>query len=300
MVIAIPLSVRTLLAGAIDYAGLFPPAALSMPEAVAEYQRCRSSAEAWALGRFVVPASRLGEFGRAAQAGGLLPSPAPCRLSALIGDDADAQLAAIDQFNATHEASGTLVDAVECRAATPAGVREQVSRFAARFECWIEVVPGPNLPALLDAMAGSPAGPKIRMGGVELAAFPDPGQVVQFLSEVVRRSLAFKATAGLHHPVRGEYRLTDAPDSPAGPMYGYLNLLLATALLQAGAGEQDARAVLLEEAPAAFDCDETGLAWRGFQVPLAGLQQVRRDGMRSFGSCSFREPLSDLQQILVP
>ena len=61
-------SARALLAGLVDYAGLFPPAALSMDDAVAEYARWRRSPEAWMLGRFVLPAARLAELGRAADA----------------------------------------------------------------------------------------------------------------------------------------------------------------------------------------------------------------------------------------
>ena len=58
---------HTLIAGLIDYAGLFPPASLSMKAAVKEYARRRQSPEAWLLGRFVVPADRLEEFDIAAE-----------------------------------------------------------------------------------------------------------------------------------------------------------------------------------------------------------------------------------------
>ena len=51
---------RTLLAGVVDYAGLFPPAGLDMADAVANYARYRTCPDRWALGRFVVNASRLG------------------------------------------------------------------------------------------------------------------------------------------------------------------------------------------------------------------------------------------------
>ena len=51
-------SVKTLLAGAIDYAGLFPPAALSMSEAVINYATYRNSNYNWMLGRFVVTGRR--------------------------------------------------------------------------------------------------------------------------------------------------------------------------------------------------------------------------------------------------
>ena len=54
-------ALRTLLAGAIDYAGLFPPAALDMPEAARNYAAYRAGPHAWALGRFIVPSARLNE-----------------------------------------------------------------------------------------------------------------------------------------------------------------------------------------------------------------------------------------------
>jgi len=81
-------SARALLAGLVDYAGLFPPAALPMDEAVAEYARWRRSPEAFMLGRFVAPAARLVELGRAADV--RLPEPGtgePWRLSGLLGGD---------------------------------------------------------------------------------------------------------------------------------------------------------------------------------------------------------------------
>ena len=58
-------TVRALMTGAIDYAGLFPPAGLTMPDAVARFAEYRRGPHAWMLGRFVVPVARLGELGDA-------------------------------------------------------------------------------------------------------------------------------------------------------------------------------------------------------------------------------------------
>src|SRR5262245_56527901 len=55
-------ALRKLLAGLIDYAGLFPPAQLPLPEPVTNYLAYRSSTDAWMLGRFVIQASRLHEL----------------------------------------------------------------------------------------------------------------------------------------------------------------------------------------------------------------------------------------------
>src|SRR5579875_1274910 len=52
-------SLRALLTELIDYAGLFPPARLPLDQAIRNYARYRQGNDAWMLGRFIVPASRL-------------------------------------------------------------------------------------------------------------------------------------------------------------------------------------------------------------------------------------------------
>ena len=52
----IPDSLRALLAHLIDYAGLYPPAALSWPQVAGNYNRYLASPEAWILNRLVLPA----------------------------------------------------------------------------------------------------------------------------------------------------------------------------------------------------------------------------------------------------
>src|SRR5262245_47431436 len=69
----------TLLAGILDYAGLFPPAALDLPSAVNLYAGYRRGPHAAILGRFVCPAGRLAEL--SVQAGHF--APAPFQVSAL-------------------------------------------------------------------------------------------------------------------------------------------------------------------------------------------------------------------------
>ncbi|HLJ95587.1 MAG TPA: hypothetical protein VKU02_20590, partial [Gemmataceae bacterium] len=56
-------SLRTLLAGILDYAGLFPPARLPLDQAVRQYASYLDNSDRWMLGRFVCPAERLGELG---------------------------------------------------------------------------------------------------------------------------------------------------------------------------------------------------------------------------------------------
>src|SRR5437660_12910682 len=53
---------RALLGGIIDYAGLFPPAKLPLDQAIQRYAKYRRLDDRWMLGRFVIPAVRLGEL----------------------------------------------------------------------------------------------------------------------------------------------------------------------------------------------------------------------------------------------
>ena len=54
-------SLRALLTGVVDYAGLFPPASLDLPAAKRNYAAYRDGEWAWMLGRFVVPAAKVGD-----------------------------------------------------------------------------------------------------------------------------------------------------------------------------------------------------------------------------------------------
>src|SRR5690349_19602148 len=107
-----PATLHTLLTGAIDYAGLFPPAALSMRDAVARYADYRGTAEAWALGRFIVPLARVDELVTAQRETGAKQQG--WRLSVLLGDDPVADSQRIRSFNATH-ARSALIDSAEAK-----------------------------------------------------------------------------------------------------------------------------------------------------------------------------------------
>src|SRR5262245_33456634 len=118
-------SLRDLMLGLIDYAGLFPPAALDMPTAAREYAEYRESEYRWALGRFVIPVSRLDEFEKAAEA--VLPDEGEggndlWRLSALGGGDLSSDLNRIAGFNQKHsksDSSAAIIDTIEIKAERP-------------------------------------------------------------------------------------------------------------------------------------------------------------------------------------
>jgi hypothetical protein len=295
-------AIRTLLTDSIDYAGLFPPAGLDMVTAVKNYDHYRTEPASWALGRFVVPANRLGEFEAAAARS--LPdnrTGQPWRLALLAGPDLAADLEMTTAFNRRHSET-FLADTIEVKASSVGGIEETMHRIPRSLQAYIEV-PIDRDPRELLAAIGSLGGrAKVRTGGVTRDAFPATNDLVRFLRGCVEAGLPFKATAGLHHPWRAEYHLTYAPDSPVGLMFGFLNLFLATAFLRAGMAEADAARLLEEASPEAFQIDQDGVAWKSHRLDLKALSDARRVGIVSFGSCSFTEPIGDLEalQLLDP
>lgn len=291
-----PAALAPLLAGLIDYAGLFPPAALDMEAAVAEYARAAGSPDRPALARFVVPAARLEEFASAARRH---PGERGWQLSALVGDDVGGDLRRIEASNALFGAdgSGHQVDSVELRAASPEEATDRLRRLPSHLARFVEFAAAAEPAPFLEVLARDGAAAKIRMGGITAEAFPAPAHVIRFVGACVAHRVPFKATAGLHHPLRASYRLTYAPDAAQAPMYGYLNLFLAAALLQRGGDAAEAEALLLEESPAAFALATDAISWRGHRFDGAALQALRRDLALGIGSCSFREPLDDLRAL---
>jgi hypothetical protein len=288
-------SVHTLLHGLIDYAGLFPPAQLDMADAVAGYSSYRAGPHCWALGRFVVPVARLPEFESAADPH--LPSPAaPWKLTVLAGADLTADLATIAAFNA-RAAGGALIDTVELKAGTPEAIAGALATVDGALDAFLELPIAEDPAPLLAALARHGGRAKVRTGGTTADAFPAPADLLRFIRRSGEAGVPFKATAGLHHPLRGAYRLTYAPNSPCALMFGFLNLVLAAAFLDHGLGHEDALAVLEETAPDGFRFDEGGVTWRTHRLDDAELRHTRRRTALAFGSCSFTEPIEDLRTL---
>ncbi|MBA4071210.1 MAG: hypothetical protein C0497_05135 [Gemmatimonas sp.] len=285
-------SLRSLLAERIDYAGLFPPAALPMADAVANFASYRESADAWALARFVLPVGRLEEFEGVA-------APhlrgAPWRL-AVLAQPSDA--GAIGAFNA-RLAGRAHIDTVESRAATVDDVAA-LAPLATLATTYVELPIHDDPAPLVTAVAAHGLRAKVRTGGVTADSFPTAGEVARFLVACVRHRVMLKATAGLHHPLRGDYLLTYDAHSARATMFGYLNVFLAASFARQGM-DAAVLAELLEERDAgAFHVDDDRVTWRGHTRATAALASDRDRFAISFGSCSFREPLDDLSALSLP
>lgn len=312
-------ALETLMNGVIDYAGLFPPANLPLEDAVREYLAIRESPEAWMLGRFVLPASRLAELKPWADE--LNSGDIPLRL-ALLGDSSEEPGECVRQVqkdlqhlreivrgkNAT-EGDVSLDLPLPKRLAddgVPAegfadfynAVDSALDRTGMRFEVvFFEAPAAHGAPAaresLIRAMEGLPgAGFKLRTGGLTPGDFPTVADVAGVVEACGRHRCRWKATAGLHHAVRQ----TDAKLGVT--MHGFLNVLFAAVLARSeDLSRRDVEAILAEENPAVFDIDNSWILWKDHSADIADIRAARHAAFTSFGSCSFAEPRDGLKKL---
>jgi hypothetical protein len=294
-------ALRTLLRASIDYAGLFPPAGLGMATAVANYASYRGSTNAWALGRFVAPASRMAEFESATV--GLLPpspSPSPGRVATLLGADPAADMRALGELNCRHAADGegaVAADVVEGKADSVPAVERLLRQVPPYLQAYVEVPISSDPTPLVAAIGRAGGRAKVRTGGITPEAFPATSDLVRFIRACLAAQVPFKATAGLHHPLRADYRLTYEPDSVRGTMFGFLNLFLTTAFMAAGLDDRQAALLLEERDRDSIRFDDSAVAWKARRLDLDAIRRAREEGIISFGSCSFTEPIGDLESL---
>jgi hypothetical protein len=148
--------------------------------------------------------------------------------------------------------------------------------------------------AELDEVKDAGCFAKIRTGGVKPEAIPSVAEVAHFIRSCANRPVAFKATAGLHHPVRAEHPLTYEPDSPRTVMHGFLNVFMAACFAWHGA--RAIEPILAETDPTAFRFDDRA-HWRNQSLDAAQVRHARVNFAHAFGSCSFEEPVRDLEAL---
>jgi hypothetical protein len=247
----------------LDDASQFPPGNLALEPAWEAHRRWRESERAAVVGRFLVPAARVGALaellardgGEGIDFGVVVSGGEVEGLGALADRVTSVELrGAVDDVQGWHEhcpqaqvfVEGAPVEAV-------ARARERDVRVGAKLRC----------------------------GGLEAAAFPSVEAVASFISDCVRLEVPFKATAGLHQPLRDwdpEIRVSH---------HGFLNLWAATVLAANGAARDELIACL------EFEDAE---AWWQLGLGVAELQGARR-WFTAFGTCSIEEPLEGLAAI---
>jgi hypothetical protein len=294
----VKISVRTLLAGIVDYAGLFPPSQLSMGEAVLNYATYHNSNLSWMLGRFVIPAARLDEFVAEGRDFYSAKRGEPWKLSVIDGGNLFDTLRAVEDFNAANGLHAR-VDTLEIKATSPDDIYRAAEILPGFLTPFFEIATDEEtLSELIPPLVLTKQNAKVRTGGVTPEAIPVSADVARFMRTCLAAGVTFKATAGLHHPLRAEKPLTYAPDAVKDKMHGFLNVFLAAAFIREGFKPTLVAEILDEESGDAFTFDDNGLWWRQeYFLGLPQLRRLRERNLVSFGSCSFTEPTEELQDL---
>lgn len=271
----------SLLARLIDDAALFPPGNATVPDAVRLHLEGRSSDHADLVGLFLCPASRLPELITEL----IKVKPAkPVELSLVI----DTGLGGVPKALSIVESRAELLALRMVEMPAPTDVDEvwleRVSEFVP--EDVIRVIePRRGAVGWLDGIQkviehGS--WPKLRCGGLSAENFPSIDEVAEFLGVINAGGASFKATAGLHNAVR---HTADTGFTH----HGFLNLLVATGRLLAGADAEDVRAALAST-------DGKALAEEAANMTEHEALSVR-GVFASYGSCSLTDPVADLEEL---
>ncbi|MDA1028736.1 MAG: hypothetical protein O3B41_06755 [Bacteroidetes bacterium] len=308
-------SVKTLLNGLFDYAGLFPPAALPLEAAWQEYLGHRSSADAWMMGPFVVPIGRLNELAvllnKTPKQGpfsfDVLPRIASTvdSLPVILTEDLNqcaefvrnqGGRAAIDAFEFRFPAQ-TFSDA-SLAVQTVAAVSHvfEASEFGTA-SVFGEIVRSASfsdqVPLFFMALASSTFRQKIfgkiRCGGMDPTDFPTVDELACFIHTAIQMRYPFKATAGLHHPIR--HICANQKDL----MHGFINVLFATTLGRVHELKvHEISKILDDQNSDSFVFTPSGIFWKDLSASNTDFIADRRSLSLSIGSCSLNEPRADL------
>lgn len=319
-------SLRALLAGAIDYAGAFPPASLSAEQAAQNYFRYRETPEAWMLGRLVCRAKELPALLRAIEQGTLSNGEKSWAIAAVLSGAATSaewrtqlagDLRALDEFPmlAKIEALEVALPDSLALATTYRALRDALCPLSDELETvapanatiFVESPPagqdvrGDLICWTIKCLAehrkqkNLPPGRlafKLRTGGTTAQPFLSSVELARTICVLRDEGISWKATAGLHHPLP-HY------DVALGVYaQGFVNLLAAAAL--AGVHhlpEFEVQTILEDESAASFQFGPSAFRWRSLAATASQIELARRRSLISFGSCSFEEPQSDLRAL---
>ncbi|MED3562494.1 hypothetical protein [Bacillus xiapuensis] len=299
----------------IDYAGLFPPAMLPLGQAVQNYAEYIDSDDAWMLGPFVLPVAKLNEIPNYRA---LFSEKKPLKLS-VVGRRSNSVKECLVQFREdleqmvafkNHHRDWCGIEGLElpmpAEQPTTVLLKELAigaERVGMKVFCEVGISDGTlwkeqwdqTVDAIASFNSSNPIklGIKLRTGGVKASMFPSKEKVAYGIRSCQVRKLPMKFTAGLHHPIR-MYR-----EEVGTKMHGFLNIFLAGMLANyLNLNEKQIEAVLSEEDPQLFALHHDYLAWKDMKIPAQAIKELRRDGLCSFGSCSFAEPRDEFFELI--
>lgn len=292
--------------GLIDYAGLFPPAGLSLDTAMTEFHDYFESNDSWMLGSFVLPVVQIPALETILcemtldrpMSFSILPRAIVTEddIETILREDLRQVSALMNRYPGLFH-----VESLELR--TPVGfdpgtLFERVVRIVHEeglpgrkiyFECDYAMLTEEVLMALHGCDG---AYYKLRCGGIEASAYPAPDSVAQVIQKCRRADVGLKFTAGLHHPLR------HYSESVGCKEFGFINIFGAAIFAREhDLTDEVVMSVLTEEDAGAFRFDEHGFHWRDLCVSCNSIGEIRNTFCHSYGSCSFDDPRDGLKRL---
>ncbi len=292
-------SLRSLLEGVFDYAGLFPPAKLDMSVALDKYIRHIQGKEEWIVSRFVCPAASLAELANVIDRRESTPE-FPVTVIGHASTNYDEWLEALEQDAETMTSfmesvgDAASLEAFEVRLPSYTNMElclKDLNAFS-EVDVFLELPWGDGLEDGFAALAQTEwIGAKGRCGGLDRASFPEPDSLACFLHSAFALDVPIKLTAGLHHPLPG------IDEMNGGRMHGFLNVLTAASLCVSGdMSRKELVEVLRDGSLDHWTFTDKGMGWRGHKVSIDEVEEMR-DLCLGIGSCSIDEPIVDLTHL---
>ncbi|MCE1165267.1 MAG: hypothetical protein LWX07_07685 [Bacteroidetes bacterium] len=319
---------REFFGGIVDYAGMFPPAGLTLTKAFRNYIAYLESEDEWMLSKFVCSVKsfleifeKKGEPGKYLQdysgtrwvdfsllsSGGANPKDFKTGFEkecAQIRKILDAHTEKISVDTLEVKIQPELVNTFGNHALKKLlGETDDIlnSSGLMGIRIFIEPPVGDKFKTFFAKAAeaaaetchqGGRVGFKLRTGGVTAADFPTVEQVAYALKVCGENKIQFKATAGLHHPVRHYNRSVNAK------MHGFLNVFGAGILLHANTlSMSELEDIVTDETSTGFSFSDDTFYWNDISADAEKTLKARAEFVRSFGSCSFDEPREDLKNL---
>ncbi len=296
---------RAVFSNLIDYAGLFPPAALSLAETFQNYSLYQKGDRAWIVGGLIVQASHLTNVATLLQENRL----EPLSLSLVTKNPrGDLESAAASLSTLKNQAS---IKNIEIGLDAVRPLTEQLTEIQDSLVAFEATLGRPNvffeipseekfLSSSLDLLqhlqqtrqrTGSMMGYKLRCGGLPLGA-PAPVMVGKVLKACAAREVPVKFTAGLHHPLP----LAGVADA----VHGFFNMFFAAFVANAFDASEDTLVAILSASPPSAPPPQFSddlVSWCGFSLNASTIAELRTKRVLSFGSCSFMEPTDEAEKM---
>jgi hypothetical protein len=290
-------SAQAFFSSILDFAGVFPPASLTVQTAIDAYSTYQKHPARWVLANFLATASHLEQLAKL----GALPVDSKLGLL-IVSRKLEQDLSSINNSLSKLSSKVALrgveislditappleqIETIELALGSVEEERDQTKLFLEIPSCqnWDSI-----LPEILDAacerasLSGRQIGFKLRCGG-DPSLIPPPNRVARVLRECAARNLPIKFTAGLHQPFRSQH----------SPAHGFFNIFFAALVANRSETSEAALTGILSEYTS---CDpifkQTGIEWLGITLSCTEITELRTTRVLSFGSCSFLEPVEE-------